>query len=390
MKYAVWFVRLLFASWMIPAGVNHFVRLFPQPMGSKPLSHELIVALIDSHLFDIVKLVELIAGLGVLLGFHAPLALLVCMPVSFCVFYWDAPLEGWGSRAARFGYAVLLGNVLLCLAFIRSYRTMFAPGTRTRILLAGRVLFGAWMLANGINHFFFPLWSEPVGHGPLAMQLMAAFVHSGLLDVAMAIELVAGAMLLGGVLVPVALCVVMPVSTCALYWSVILEHRPLGAALALAAFAINGVLMLGNLDHYKGALQRVASTIGENSGGGSVFEAAFVRISGRTSRGQFMPALITLLAVLAFYMYLVKGRTGMWCMLVLLYPATVLLVRRLRDMGRPVWLVLIPAALMLVAFGIWLGFLTPGTSTASWLPMVAPGVSAAFVLWGCMDKGRQP
>jgi uncharacterized membrane protein YphA (DoxX/SURF4 family) len=135
MKYAVWFVRLLFASWMIPAGVNHFIPIFPQPMGSQPLSQELISALIDSGLFDIVKAVELIAGICVLIGLYAPLALLVCMPVSFCVFYWDAPLEGWGSRAALFGYAVLLCNVLLCLAYSRSYRSMFAlralPGTAT-------------------------------------------------------------------------------------------------------------------------------------------------------------------------------------------------------------------------------------------------------------------
>ena len=33
MRYAVWFVRLLFAAWMIPAGLNHFVPLFPQPLG---------------------------------------------------------------------------------------------------------------------------------------------------------------------------------------------------------------------------------------------------------------------------------------------------------------------------------------------------------------------
>jgi uncharacterized membrane protein YphA (DoxX/SURF4 family) len=132
MKYAVWFARLLFATWMIPAGLNHFVPLFPQPMGSQPLSQELIVALIDSHLFDIVKAVELIAGICVLTGFYAPLALIVCMPVSFCVFFWDAPLEGWGSRAAIFGYAALLANVLLCLAYIDSYRSMFALRSKPR------------------------------------------------------------------------------------------------------------------------------------------------------------------------------------------------------------------------------------------------------------------
>ena len=134
MKYAVWFVRLVFAAWMIPAGLNHFVRLFPQPMGNQPLSHELIVALLDSHLFDIVKAVELLAGLSVLTGFYTPLALLVCMPVSFCVFYWDAPLEGWTSRASIFGESVLFCNLVLCLAYNRSYRAMFSLRSKPRTI----------------------------------------------------------------------------------------------------------------------------------------------------------------------------------------------------------------------------------------------------------------
>lgn len=130
MKYAVWFFRLVFGAWMVPAGLNHFVSLFPQPMGSKPLSHELIVALLSSHLFDIVKAVELIAGVCVLTGLYAPLALVVCMPVSFCVFWWDTPLEGGG--AALFGEAALLCNVVLCIAYIESYRSMFVMRAKPR------------------------------------------------------------------------------------------------------------------------------------------------------------------------------------------------------------------------------------------------------------------
>ena len=105
MKYAVWFVRLIFAAWMIPAGLNHFVKLFPQPYGTQPLSQELFLALFDSHLFDLVKLVELVAGIGVLFGLWVPLSLVICMPVSFCVWYWDTPLEGWHSGASIFGTA---------------------------------------------------------------------------------------------------------------------------------------------------------------------------------------------------------------------------------------------------------------------------------------------
>lgn len=134
MKYAVWFVRLVFAAWMIPAGINHFYPLYPQPMGSQPLSQELIRALLDSHLFDIVKAVELIAGICVLTGFYAPLALMICMPVSFGVWYWDTPLEGWTSIAAIYGWSVLVCNALLCLAYWNSYKAMFTPRARPRTL----------------------------------------------------------------------------------------------------------------------------------------------------------------------------------------------------------------------------------------------------------------
>ncbi len=135
-----------------------------------------------------------------------------------------------------------------------------------QLVLVGRLVFGAWMLANGADHFFFSLWPMPIGHEPLAVQLMAALVHSRLFDVAMAIELVTGALILAGFFVPLALCVVMPVSTCALYWAVILDHQPLGSVLALAAFALNGLLMLAYIDYYKGyggPLQRRALAIGE-------------------------------------------------------------------------------------------------------------------------------
>ncbi len=131
------------------------------------------------------------------------------------------------------------------------------------LVLVGRLVFGAWMLVNGANHFFISLYPEPIGHEPLAAQLMAALVHSRLFDVAMAIQLVTGVLILADVLVPIALCVVMPISVCAVYWSVILEHQLLGAVLALAAFALNGLLMLAYVDYYRGVLQRHALTLGD-------------------------------------------------------------------------------------------------------------------------------
>ena len=135
MKYAVWFVRLMFAAWMIPAGLNHFYTLFPQPIGIG-VGKELFLGLFDSHLFDAVKAVELIAGISVLTGFYTPLALVMCMPVSFCVFYWDVPLapNGQLGLGAVLGTLVLACNLLLCLAHIDSYRPMLTMRAKPRTL----------------------------------------------------------------------------------------------------------------------------------------------------------------------------------------------------------------------------------------------------------------
>jgi uncharacterized membrane protein YhaH (DUF805 family) len=393
MKYAVWFVRLVFAAWMIPAGLNHFVPLFPQPMGSQPLSMELIVALLDSHLFDLVKGVELLAGLGVLFGFYTPLALLICMPVSFGVFYWDAPLEGWGSIAAIFGYATLLLNTLLCLAWYRSYRPMFAlraevTGNR-QLVMAGRIVLGVWLVLYAANILFLSLWPAPVGTEPLAQQLMTSLINSRLLHVALAMQLLAGILLIAGILVPLALCVQMSISTCALFWALILEHQPLGAILTLAAFALNGLLMLAYLPCYRDILQRHTLAAGETTRSTS-YDGLLVDPAGRTSKTHFLPAVVVVLAAIAFYAFVVSGRTAEFCMLVLLYPLFTILTRRLRDMGQSPWLVLVPVVLMLVTFAAMLGYVSLGDAIDSALTWIALAVTAAFILWGCANAAKTP
>lgn len=127
MRYAVWLLRLGYAAWLIPAGLNHFIPLFPQPLGNQPASTALITALIDSGLFAVVKAVELFAGLCLLIGWRVPLALVMLLPVSFNVWYWDVPLQGWGSISAYYGWAVLGSTLLLMLAYHRSYAGLLNP-----------------------------------------------------------------------------------------------------------------------------------------------------------------------------------------------------------------------------------------------------------------------
>jgi uncharacterized membrane protein YphA (DoxX/SURF4 family) len=127
MRYAVWTLRLAFGAWLVPAGLNHFYPLFPQPLGNQPESTALITALIDSGLFAVVKAVELFAGLCLLIGWRVPLALFLLLPVSFNVWYWDVPLQGWGSVSAYYGWAVLGATMLLMAAYHRSYAVLLDP-----------------------------------------------------------------------------------------------------------------------------------------------------------------------------------------------------------------------------------------------------------------------
>jgi uncharacterized membrane protein YhaH (DUF805 family)/uncharacterized membrane protein YphA (DoxX/SURF4 family) len=399
MKYVIWFVRFWYAGWMIPAGIEHFYHIYPQPGAASPhpLAAEMLSALLSTHLFDLVKAVELIAGLAVLFGYFTPLSLLLCMPVAFCVWWWDAPLSEWSTGSLIAGSRVLGSHLLFLVAYVASFRSMFvlrssAAGTALspslkQLVPAARVVFGAWMLVNGANYLFLSLWQMPAGETALSQQLMAALVHSRLLDVCMLIELVAGALILLGVWVPAALCTVMAVSVSALFWSV-LDHQPMTLALGVLALALNALLLLAYLPHFQDALQRAPLTLGESDNRTS-YNTLFVQSKGRTTRNTYIAALIPL--ALATLWYLNKGPKvdyAPWGVLVLLYPAVVLQVRRLHDMGRSGWWTAIPAVLAVLAMGLWANRISLGAQLDAAMPMAALVASLGLILWGAVGAGR--
>ncbi len=158
--------------------------------------------------------------------------------------------------------------------------------------------------------------------------------------------------------------------------------------LGLAAFALNGVLMLAYLDYFKGALQRAPLTLGE-SDQRTAYNTLFVYPKGRTARGPFLLALIPL--ALATGWYAVKGPPvdyAPWGVLVLLYPAVILHVRRLHDMGRTGWLMLVPAVLTVAAMFIWANRLSFGAQLDAAVPLAALVVFIGFALWGSLGRGQ--
>ena len=47
---------------MLVNGLNHWLRIFPQPLGSTPEDSALLVTLIQTGLFGVVKAVEVVGG----------------------------------------------------------------------------------------------------------------------------------------------------------------------------------------------------------------------------------------------------------------------------------------------------------------------------------------
>lgn len=250
------------------------------------------------------------------------------------------------------------------------------------LLLIARLAFGLWMLLSGANHFFAHLWAEPAGTTPLAVQLMSALNHSQLIDVAYGMQLVAGALILVGLLVPLAACVVMPISVCAAYWAVILEREPGGALLALIGVTLNALLLFAHLDVYRTMLDRWALALGEDTA--SNYDTLLADPRGRTGQTAFIGALIPLALVAAFYHRFVLGGSGAYAMLMLLYPAVCLYARRLHDMGRTAWLLVIPG--LPTAAGIWFHMYAKGQDIETPVIWVAAGVSTLFTLWGLVGK----
>jgi uncharacterized membrane protein YphA (DoxX/SURF4 family) len=119
--------RLQLGAWMIVNGLNHWLPIFPQPLGSTVDSQRLLVALIESGLFDLVKAVEVVGGILLILNLYVPLALLMLLPISIVVYYFDAVLQQRWNRILYMGVLCFYINLALLVAYVRYYFPMLTP-----------------------------------------------------------------------------------------------------------------------------------------------------------------------------------------------------------------------------------------------------------------------
>lgn len=112
MKITVTVVRLLVGVWMLWNGANHWAHWTPQPMGDK--SHYLHLALMQSGLFAIAKLVEIAVGVSLLVNRMVPALLVASFPVSVIIAWMAIVIED--PRPA--GSVLLLSHAFLLFAYL--------------------------------------------------------------------------------------------------------------------------------------------------------------------------------------------------------------------------------------------------------------------------------
>jgi uncharacterized membrane protein YphA (DoxX/SURF4 family) len=141
-KMTITLLRLFLGAWMLNSGYSYWAQklglppAFPQPLGTLPLSNQMLVTMIEVGLFDFVKTVEIIGGLCLILGIFVPAATLLLLPVSAIVFYNAVFLNLRIDRLfspTYMGVSCLYINVIVALAYIRHYLPMLtlrsSPGS---------------------------------------------------------------------------------------------------------------------------------------------------------------------------------------------------------------------------------------------------------------------
>jgi hypothetical protein len=116
-------LRTLFGAWNLFFGWVFFFN-FPiqQPMGHGELTPLLNQTLIDTHLFHVVKTIEIVVGLLLIFNRAVPLALCVYFPITVVIFIVNMFLEDFAFGPI---IAVIYATVHLFLVWV--YRQYYRP-----------------------------------------------------------------------------------------------------------------------------------------------------------------------------------------------------------------------------------------------------------------------
>ena len=206
-----------------------------------------------------------------------------------------------------------------------------------KALDALRVVFGVMLAVIALRYLipsllaFVPAvhWQEP-----MSIRLITQFNNSGLLGVAMAIYLLAGALLIVNRAVPFALTALVPVNLNGVFIALVVERDALLSLGGLAILAINGLLMFAYLPYYRAVLSPAQLADGEGPEDGDNYVSLYVNPSSAAPASAYPLAAVVLAAAIAFYWFVVRGLNSTTGLAVLAIPTVLLAVGWARAAAR--------------------------------------------------------
>lgn len=122
-------IRYFFGGHALVSGLNHYFLFIPEIMPRDPeLAYRFMSSLVDSGMYDLVKITEIICGISLLTGRFMPLALVLEMPITVIICYLSlfmAPTV----RSVYSGPRELIFNAVLLVAYWGWFRTVFFTST---------------------------------------------------------------------------------------------------------------------------------------------------------------------------------------------------------------------------------------------------------------------
>lgn len=127
--YAAAVCRIAFGAWNLFFGLVFFFDIFgkkffiPQPMGHGEFTPRLNQVLIDTHLFHVVKAIEIVVGVLLITNQAVALALCVYFPITYVIFHVNLFLEDF-KAGPYIAWIYLIIHIFLLWVYRDSYATM--------------------------------------------------------------------------------------------------------------------------------------------------------------------------------------------------------------------------------------------------------------------------
>lgn len=118
-------LRIIFGLWNLFFGLVFFFEFIPQPMGHGELTPYLNQTLIDTHLFHVVKVIEIVVGILLLTNRAVPFALCVYFPITVVIFIVNLFLEEF-ALGPMIAFIYLGVHLFLFWAYRSYYLPMLA------------------------------------------------------------------------------------------------------------------------------------------------------------------------------------------------------------------------------------------------------------------------